>query len=423
MAASTMPVGDDAERALELLEGGGQLVGPDAVDGAWPEAGQAEHGLDRGGVGQVGGRGLQVELGQQVVERLGGGPVDEPGLREVAIGLQPLHRIDGGRAIDPVDGTLVVAHLLQLCLQGRRVRRHLLDSLGLLLVGEAARIVEQPEPGDLERKRSGVVLRRRLRQWSRRRDPLAGLGEIVLGLLDALDRGRWNERGRRRSRGSRRADRHARGSGDRFHQCCLRVGELLPGCGDGGLRLLDLVHRGRHRLARLDEVGAERLDVADGGGIIGEQLAVPVERLEIALCVDAELFTGRLQRFLRIGHARLRLLDPCLGRRHQVLRLTRSRRLRRASIVIVAARRHQEGDGDQRGHGPAPSDGRPRTHAPPQDASMIRHGVELRALRASEPHPALSWSVLLGERTAHRVCNEPLHDRRVGERHRHRLHG
>jgi hypothetical protein len=39
-------------------------------------------------VGQVGGRRLQVELGQLIVERLGGGLVDEPGLGSVAVGPQ-----------------------------------------------------------------------------------------------------------------------------------------------------------------------------------------------------------------------------------------------------------------------------------------------------------------------------------------------
>ena len=240
--------GFDAERDLELLEGGGQFVGPDAVDGALPEAGQREHGLNCSGVGQVGGRRLTVELGQQLVDRLGGGSVDEPGLAEAAIGLQSLHGFDGGRAIDPVDRTLVEADALQLGLQCRRVRRHLLDRLGLLLVAEAARVEEQPEPCDLERERSRVVLRGRLRQWGRRGDPFAGSGEIVLGLLDALDRGRCNERGSRRGRRRRRADRHARRGGDRRHQCCLRVSELLACCGEGGLRLLDLVDRRRHVL-------------------------------------------------------------------------------------------------------------------------------------------------------------------------------
>ena len=149
-------------------------------------------------MGQVGGRRLQFEVGQQRVERLGGGPVDEAGLGEIAVGLQPLHGIDGRRAVDPVDRTVVVADLLQLGLQRRRVGGHLLDRFGLLLVAEAARIVEQPEPCDLERERRRVVLRGRLRQRGRRRDPLAGLGELVFGLLDTLDRGRRNERGRRR---------------------------------------------------------------------------------------------------------------------------------------------------------------------------------------------------------------------------------
>ncbi len=98
--------GFDAERGLELLQGGGELVGPHAVDGSRPETGQREHGLDGGGVGQVGGRRLQFEVGQQRVERLGGGPVDEACLGEIAVGLQPLHGIDGRRAVDPVDRDL-----------------------------------------------------------------------------------------------------------------------------------------------------------------------------------------------------------------------------------------------------------------------------------------------------------------------------
>ena len=103
-------------------------------------------------------------------------------------------------------------------------------------------------------------------------------------------------------RWGRRAGRHARCGGDRLQQRSLRVGELLSGGGEVGLRRLDVVRRRRHRLPWLDEVGAERLDVPDGGGIIGEHLAVAVEHLEVALGVGAELLTGRLQPLLRIGH-------------------------------------------------------------------------------------------------------------------------
>ena len=219
--------GFDTERVLELLEGGGQLVGPDTVDGAVPEARRREHGLDCGGVGQVGGRRLQAELGQLRVERLGGGPVDEPGRREVAVVLQSLHGVDGGGAVDPVDGTVVVADLLQLGLQCRRVRRHLLDGLGLLLVGEAAGIVEEPEPGDLERERRRVVLGGRLRQWGRGRDPLAGFGRDPprpAGRARSWPAGRASSSSWSRAR---RAGRHARRGGHRLDQGGLRVGELL----------------------------------------------------------------------------------------------------------------------------------------------------------------------------------------------------
>ncbi len=129
-----------------------------------------------------------------------------------------------------------------------------------------------------------------------------------------------------------------------------RIEELLPSFGEGGLRRLDLVHRSHHRLARLDEVRAGRLDIADGGDIIGEQLAVAVEHFDVALGVHAELPMGRLERFLRIGHARLRLLDPCLGRRNRILRRCRLLGRDIVSVVIVAARRRHEGDGDQRRH-------------------------------------------------------------------------
>jgi hypothetical protein len=78
---------------------------------------------------------------------------------------------------------------LQLRLQRRRVRRYLLDRLGLLLVGQATRVDEQPAPGDLARQGGCVVLRRRVGQRCRRRDPLTGSGQILLRLLDALDRG------------------------------------------------------------------------------------------------------------------------------------------------------------------------------------------------------------------------------------------
>jgi hypothetical protein len=88
--------GFDAERGLELLQRDGQLVGPDAVDRAAPEASERERGLRRRRVGQVGGLRLPVERGQQLVERGGRRPAREPGLGEVAVGL----RLDGGRTVD-----------------------------------------------------------------------------------------------------------------------------------------------------------------------------------------------------------------------------------------------------------------------------------------------------------------------------------
>ena len=45
-------------------------------------------------------------LAGERVERLGGGPVDEACLVEIAVGLQPLHGIDGLRSVDPVDRDL-----------------------------------------------------------------------------------------------------------------------------------------------------------------------------------------------------------------------------------------------------------------------------------------------------------------------------
>ena len=163
-----------------------------------------------------------------------------------------------------------------------------------------------------------------------------------------------------------------------------RVDEFLASFGEGGLGRLDLVHRSHHRLARLDEVGASRLDIADSGDIIGEQLAVAVEHFDVALGVHAELLMGRHERFLRIGHTRLRRLDPCLGRRNRILRRGRllSRLVSIVSVVIIAARRRHQGDGDQRRHGLAPSDAQRRTHAPAEVACSNRHEVDGRAQSA-----------------------------------------
>ena len=212
-----------------------------------------------------------------------------PVSRKVAVGLQPLHSIDGGRAVDPVDRTVVIADQLQLGLQGRRVGGHLRERFGLLLVGEAAGVGEQLQPHDLERERCRVVLRGRLRQRGRFGDPLAGPGEIVLGLLDALDHSRSDDgRGRRCFRLGR-ADRQAGRGGDRLGQRRLGVDQLLFSLGRCSLRHLVVLDRSSDRLAWLDQVGTGGLHVTDGGGVVGEQLAVSVERFDVALGVAAEL--------------------------------------------------------------------------------------------------------------------------------------
>ena len=313
--------------------------------------------------------------GQLLVERLGGRPVDEPGLGQVAVGLQLLHGLDGQRAVDPVDRTVVVADLLQLGLQRRRVRGHLLDRLGLLLVGEAARVGEQlsqaiwsanaAELYSAVASASGVASVIPSAVWARSssacwtRSIVAG-GTIVVVVVVAA---------------ARRAGRHARRGGDRLRQRRLGVDELLSGLGEGRLRRLDVRRRRRHRLAWLDEVGAARLDVADGGGVIGEQLAVAVERLDVALGVAAELLAGRLERLLRSVTP-----DSAAATRASAAATGSSASLVAGASVVVASSSSsphadaKDDDRDQRGHGPAPPATRARAGRRTRDASMHRHG-------------------------------------------------
>ena len=254
----------------------------------------------------------------------------------------------GGRAVDPVDRTVVVADQLQLGLQGCRVGGHLRERFGLLLIGETAGVGEQPEPRDLERERSRVVLRCRLGQRGRLRDPLAGPGEIVLGLLHPVDHGRRDDRrGRRRLRLGR-ADRQAGRGGDRRCQRGLGVDQFLFGVGQRVLGDLVVVDRRRHRFLGLDQVGTGGLHVADRRGVVGEQLAVAVERFEVPLGVAAELLTGRGERVRGVGDAGLGIVHPGLRRRERILGAGRllGRAVGRA-IVVAAARGRQQGHRDQ----------------------------------------------------------------------------
>ena len=129
----------------------------------------------------------------------------------------------------------------------------------------------------------------------------------------------------------------------------LRVDEFLLCIGECGLGFADAFGRRRHRLARLDEVGAGGGYIADRGRFFGEQHAVAIERFDVAGCFAAELLACRGQGVLRFGDARLRRLDLRLGRRYRIPPLGRRRcfgvgGFARVDASDLVARRNHQGD-------------------------------------------------------------------------------
>ena len=158
----------------------------------------------------------------------------------------------------------------------------------MLLVGEAAGVGEEPEPRDLERERRRVVLGRRLRQGVASVIPspvrarsssacstrsitaggtivvvvaVAGSVELI-GTLDAV------------------AIASASAASASITSCSASARAAFAAHGP---------RPHRHRLAWLDQIGTDGLHVADGGGVVGEQLAVAVERFEVPLGDAAQL--------------------------------------------------------------------------------------------------------------------------------------
>ena len=170
-------------------------------------------------------------------------------------------------------------------------------------------------------------------------------GEIVLGLLDPCDGGLGHERrgGARRRWGG--GVRHARRCGDCLRERRLGVDEFLLRGGEIGLGGLDRVDRGGDLGLRLDEVGPQCLHVAHGGDRIREQMAIAIERVDVSRGRPTEVGVRGHQAVLRRADAVLGSRDAGRGGRHRIFGC-RGRRCR--AVVVVAARCHQQGHGDDR---------------------------------------------------------------------------
>src|SRR6185312_2059534 len=186
--------------------------------------------------------------------------------------------------------------------------------LGLPLVGHAAGLVEQVQPRDLQRQRRRVVGRSRFGERCVRVDLLRLTGEVFLGQLYALYRGRGKQgscRSRRRGFGCRcdgKARRGGDGGGQRRLGICefvVRSGEVVVGGLDGG-------GGGRDGVARFDEVRTQGLHIADGRAAVGEDPPVPVEGLDVALGRAAEILVCRRECILGRSHRSLGIVDAGL---------------------------------------------------------------------------------------------------------------
>ena len=232
-----------------------------------------------------------------------------------------VHRL---RPVHAVDLTVEVPGIGEILLQRLGVVAHCVGCLLLLGVGQAPGVGEQLQPGHLQGHRGGVELLGRLHQRGLIGDPRLGGGELGLRLLHA---------GHRR----RRIGGPLLGS-----SLCLRLGWLLAGRsslsrGQGGLRLGEVLLRrgdvlpradrglaGVHRLgARLGEVRAGVLDVSHGGCGLVQDIAVAVQRGDVARARRTELGRGSRGRGLGVGQCLLLRRHAGLRDRHRgLLRIT-----------------------------------------------------------------------------------------------------